>query len=124
MRHEGDVKLRKSEHMDDWYVIEKAEHEHTSHWDRVGPNAFSLSCSSRISDACVEGPLAHMAGIAKAVRYRGRYFERRCAVDATGREVLIWSPRNSTVIGSITHSAARGLAGQIEELLQAHEATS
>lgn len=68
--------LRKSEFLDDWYVIER----------RSGGD---------ISDACVEGTAAEMLAIAATITARGYFGARRCAVEFSDGAFLFWSPRNS-----------------------------
>jgi hypothetical protein len=45
------IVLRRAGMMDDWYTIEKAEHEGRHWWEETGPNSARLMCSERISDA-------------------------------------------------------------------------
>jgi len=69
--------LRKSEHLGDWYVIER----------RNGGD---------VSDACVEGTAAEMLAIAATIAARGYFGARRCAVEFSDGAFTFWSPRNST----------------------------
>lgn len=100
------IKLVKSDGMDDWYTIERVDHEHYETWHDVGINASRLYDSARIADACVEGNAFEMRGIAKAIIAKGSYHAKRCAVrylpddGTTGfSEFLFWSPRNSEMRG-------------------------
>ena len=109
------IKLVKSENMDDWYTIERAEHDGRVWLEKVSEGASRLMDSARISDACVKGSAAEMQAIARAIRKREGVSFKRCAVDvlATGR-VKFWSPRNSQEPGFTTLAEADELAAQIE----------
>jgi len=112
--------LRKSDFTDDWYVIERMEHDNRTWFEPLGDNAMQFCTSSRFSDADVEGTLEEMGEIAKAIRERGTYHARRCAVDARGDSVTFESPRNSTVEGVCTYDEALALA----ELIDRQEAAN
>ncbi len=118
------VVLRKSEWLDDWYIIERAQHEHRQHLEQVGSNAFALMCSSRISDADVEGCASEMLAIADAIEERGYSSSKRCAVDARTDRVQLWSPRNSQHPGVITYAEADELAADIRRVLETTQAKS
>ena len=108
------IKLVKSEWLDDWYLIEKAEHENKEWIEKTGDNCYSLRCSSRISDADVEGTSAEMLAIAGAIKKRGAVSFKRAAVNCMGDKVEFWSPRNSTTPGTVTLAEADELAKQIK----------
>ncbi len=110
--------IKKSDWLDDWYVIERAEHDGCEWFEVTGPNSSSFNLSSRFSDACVEGTLAEMESIAAAIRGRTHESFRRCAVDATSSPVAFWSPRNSQVNGEVKREEAEDLAGQIEDVVR------
>lgn len=110
---EGKVVLVKSEVMSDWWCIERAEHDGRE-WLEEADGYSTFMRSARISDADVEGTAEEMVEIARAIRQRGSYSAKRCAVDARGERVLFWSPRNSRVTASISREAAEDLATQIE----------
>ncbi len=55
---------------DDWYLIERAEHDGRVWLEPMGPGAMALCCSSRISDADVEGSREEMLAIAQAIEER------------------------------------------------------
>ena len=104
----------KSENIGDWYTIEKAEHEHRTWLEPMGHNAMALRCSSRISDADVEGTREEMLGIADAIEKRELSESGyRCAVDARTERVQFWSPRNSVRPGVVSLEEADELAAQI-----------
>lgn len=86
-----------SEGMDDWWCIERAEHDERVWLEDTGPGVRSLRTSARISDADVEGTSADMARLAMAITQRDQHASKRCAVavDAEAGTVQLWSPRNS-----------------------------
>lgn len=99
--------------MEGWFVIERAEHDGRSWMEKVDTNCFALRCSSRISDADVEGYASEMLAIAEAIEKRGRASFKRCAVDATKEPVTFCSPRNSQRDGECSLAEADDLAKQI-----------
>jgi hypothetical protein len=79
-REETAVELTivKSAHMDDWYLIERAEHDGREWVEKKRPGVSVLMCSSRFSDADVEGYGGEMLTIADAIESRGSTsFKRR-----------------------------------------------
>lgn len=62
------IVLKKSDFLDDWYVIERAHHEGRQWLERTGPNMMKLMDSARISDACLEGGGEQMLAIARAIK--------------------------------------------------------
>lgn len=113
-----DVKLacRKSDSLDDWYIIERAEHDGASWWE---PDEYGhhLMTSARIGDADIEGGAEHMRGIATAIREKTYESFRRCAARWTGAGVELWSPRNSSESTLVTHASALALADSIDAVL-------
>lgn len=105
--------IRKCENMGDWYVIEREEHDGREWLEQTGPNSAALRCSSRFSDADVEGTSFEMLAIADAITARSGAHFKRCAVRATGEDVEFWSPRNSQTHGWCTIAEARALAEEI-----------
>lgn len=105
--------MRKSDHLGDWYIIERAEHDGREWLERTGPASMALRCSSRFSDADVEGTAFEMLALARAIKQRRRERFKRCAVDATSEPVKFCSPRNSTVEGETTLAEADALADMI-----------
>jgi hypothetical protein len=97
---------------DDWWVIERAEHEGRKWWERVGAGA-SLRCSSRFSDADVEGTSAEMLAIAEAIETRSGASFKRCAVATVKDAASFWSPRNSQEPGGVSLDEADELAKEI-----------
>ena len=90
------IALQKSDCLDDWYTVERAEHEHRQWMERTGPNSMQLMDSGRISDACVEGTAEEMRALAKAIKARHWASFKRCAVRVEGESAYFCSPRNST----------------------------
>lgn len=113
--------LRKTVGMDDWYVIERAEHDGREWVEQIGPNSFSLCCSSRFSDADVEGHPEEMLAIAAGIQGRRYVSFKRCAVDARTEPVTFWSPRNSQKRGEVTYAEAADLARLIHSILAQEE---
>jgi hypothetical protein len=113
-----ELTIVKSEHMDDWYLIERAEHDGREWIEQIGPNASTLRCSSRFSDADVEGHGCEMLAIADAIDAKASEHFKRCAVDVNGDEVRFWSPRNSQEDGVVTYDEAKRLAEKIREVVK------
>lgn len=109
--------LVKSDVMDDWYLIERAEHDGRKWFEETGPNTSVLRCSSRFSDADVEGQACEMLEIAEAIERRSRVSFKRCAVDARTEPVRFRSPRNSREDGEVSYAEAADLAAQIRATL-------
>lgn len=109
--------IRRSGHLDDWYVVERAEHDGRSWLEPLGENSAGLRCSSRFSDADVEGTAAEMLALAEAIEARGEARFRRCAVDARSELVTFCSPRNSQLDGEVTLAEALALAAEIRATL-------
>ena len=107
------IVMKKSEWLDDWYLIVKAEHDGQEWFMRTASNSLRLMCSERISDACVEGDEHEMLGIAQAIKLRERRSFGRCAVAFLSDGVHFWSPRNSMEDGVVTVEEADELADQI-----------
>jgi hypothetical protein len=123
METAGKLTLRKSAWIDDWYVIERVEHDGRE-WiesrEEDGVTYGSLMKSSRISDACVEGTAVEMLGIAEAIEARGSYSAKRCMVRVVdGDKAMFMSPRNSRVPGFVPLAVADALAAQIRKVLGA-----
>lgn len=89
------IKLQKSDWLDDWYLIERAEHEGRQWFEPDGPDCLRFMCSERISDADVEGTADEMRAIAEAIKARGSVSFKRCAVRVHGDVAYFCSPRNS-----------------------------
>jgi hypothetical protein len=107
---------------DEWYVIERAEHD-GRRWDEPLPDGHGtrlLKSSRVVSDLAsdVKGTTREMRAIAINIRARRTMSFARCAVDARREPVTFWSPRNSNgAVGECTRAEANALAKQIEEML-------
>ena len=78
--------LRKSEWLDDWYVVEWAEHDGRE-WMEPTTWGASFQRSARVSDAEVEGTRAEMLALAEALEAGKNESFRRCAVWRRGSSV-------------------------------------
>lgn len=108
--------LRKSEWLDDWYVIEKADHNGKV-WLEPLEHGFAFQHAARFSDADVEGSREEMLDIAQAILDRGQASHKRCAVRVNGDDVFFRSPRNSQREGHVTYNIAERLAHDIRSIL-------
>lgn len=104
--------------VDDWYVIERRDHDGRSWVERTSYGA-AFRTSARFSDADVEGNAEHMLGIATAIETRTEFRAKRCAVAFDGDRVFFWSPRNSEVRGEVSLADADALAAQIRPMIAA-----
>lgn len=111
--------LKKCDTLENWYIIEKAEHSGASQLIMDGPSSGFLWCASRICDADIEGHRGEMLAIAEAIEQRKSVGFKRCAVDARDEdgEVRFWSPRNSRMHGVVFIDDAMELAAQIRHEL-------
>ena len=110
--------LRKSDWLDDWYVIEWAEHEHTMGVVPVGGRGFAFTHSGRVGDADVEGTAAEMLALAAAIESGGWAGGSRCrAVTRPDGKVHLCSPRNSIDGIVVTRESAASLAAEIRRVL-------
>ena len=103
--------------IDDWWVIERAEHDNTRWIERINHDTYGCDYhmySGRFSDyADVEGPTSEMLEIARAIKDRGSESFKRCAVQVLGDKVFFESPRNSERPGECTLAEADDLANEI-----------
>lgn len=113
------LKILKSDQLDDWYLIERAEHDGRE-WMEPTEHGARFYCSSRFSDADIEGTAGEMLGIAHAIEGRSHFTAKRCAVAVRcASRVEFWSPRNSTECGTTSRKMADLLAKEIRGLLNA-----
>lgn len=110
----GALKFERSGGMDDWWLIVRAEHEGVSEWVPTTYGAAWFD-SARVSDACVEGSLFEMLGLADAIEKRASCHHRRCAVEVADGHADFWSPRNSMERARVPLDVADALAKQIRE---------
>ena len=112
------LKLVKSDILDDWYTIERAEHDGKEWWEKTGPDSSSFRMSCRIGDACVEGTRTEMLAIAKAILSGEFKSFRRCAVCPVADGYEFYSPRNTADPGpTIPYESAKDLAIEILDTL-------
>lgn len=112
--------MRKCEHLPDWYIVERAEHDGRTWEEQTGPSSSAIMCSARFStNADVEGPSYEMQAIADAIEKRGEASFRRCEVIVEGEHVLFCSPRNSREPGRVTLAEADALAVEIRSYFAA-----
>lgn len=118
--------IRKSDVLDDHYLIERAEHDGREWNDRrtFAWVTCSVFCASRRLcgiggfSADIEGSAQEMLDIAQAIRSRGAERFKSCSVDARNEPVLFGSPRNDNgEHGETTLAEADDLADQIEAML-------
>jgi hypothetical protein len=114
------LKLRKCD--DDWYVIERNDHDNRTWIENITAiddgddyNSSRLMKSSRLSpESDIEGSLSEMLALASAILdFRSIKF-RRCAVEAQGNIFAFWSPKNSEYKTFVTFYDAKDLANQID----------
>ncbi len=106
------IVLQKSDWLEDWYTIERAQHEGRQWLQPTGPDGFQFMDSGRISDACVEGTAEEMTELAKAIKARGSASFKRCAVRVEGGTAYFCSPRNSTRAAAVPLADADEFADQ------------
>ena len=111
------IKLEKSDWLEDWYTIEKAEHNHAAWLQPIAGNGLTFMHSGRISDACVEGTAQEMLAIAQAIKDRGAVDFRRCAVRVKNGTAYFCSPRNSLEDAEIPLADADEFAEQVFSML-------
>ena len=112
--------MRKSEWLDDWYVIEKDEEpgEHRE-WDEPTKYGSRFVSSARLSDADCEGTSVEMLDIADAIERREERYHKRCAVTFDGKGFAYFtSPRNTNEAPTpVPLADADGLAALIRQTL-------
>lgn len=103
-----------SEHIEDWWVIELANHAHTTEMRSLDTNTFYIWDSGRVSDENIEGTGNEMLTIALAILLKDDAQFRRCAIHThSDGSVFLWSPRNSQVVTQVTAQVAYDLAKTI-----------
>ena len=110
--------------MDDWYVIQKANHDGRNWFAPIKGGGQHFMCSSRIGNADIEGDKKEMLVLARAILDGEKCAFRRCSVSKpkNGR-VHLNSPRNSIGYASVPVEQAHALARQIFFLLEHTNAT-
>ena len=90
------IALSKSEYMDDWYAIVKAQPIVREWMERTTPNCYRFMASERLSpEACIEGTAEQMLALARAIQLREAVSFKRCAVHFEADGVHFSSPKNS-----------------------------
>lgn len=109
-----DAKLavRRSDALEDWWVIERAEHDGRA-WEEVHGCVHYMHYSSDINSASVEGTADEMLAIADAIERHDDYETKRCACHWSEDGVDLWSPHNSHIATLVTHARALELAAEI-----------
>jgi hypothetical protein len=98
---------------DQWFQIEKADHDNVEKLVQVGPGSWSFYRSARISDSSVEGNIHEMKELANAILSNCEAVHYRCAVSTHCDGFVFWSPRNSSYVGWVTADVAIALAKKI-----------
>lgn len=108
------IKLKKSECLDNWFMIVRAEHDGREWWERVESGCERFMTSERLSpEACIEGTAEHMIGIATAIKERSMESFKRCEVRIEGDAAYFRSPKNSDGDVVVPLESADDLAAQI-----------
>ena len=106
--------LRKSDCLDDWYVIERRDHDGREWMEHTECGETWMRSARLIPHSCIEGTAEHMLAIADAIQRRSEHEEKRCAVQADCGDAAFWSPRNSNGdVCIVTLADADELAAQI-----------
>lgn len=112
------IVLRKSEHIDDWYTIVRAEHDGLEWIEHTGPNSMRFMCSERLSpEACIEGNADEMLAMANAIRSRKAVLFKRCAVHFERDGAHFSSPKNSERDAVVPVEDADEFASQVQDEL-------
>lgn len=88
--------LVQSDYGNDWYTIQRADHEGRAWLEEVHKGCLALMCSERLSpESCIEGDAFDMIELARCILKKEDCESTRCAVMFEGEFVYFWSPRNS-----------------------------
>jgi len=98
---------------DQWFQIEKANHDNVEKLVQMSDNAWIFYRSARISDSSVEGNIHEMKELANAILSNCEAVHYRCAVSPHCDGFVFWSPRNSSDVGWVTADVAIALARAI-----------
>lgn len=108
---------------DDYWTIERAEHDGRSWMQSLGPHSQAFCLSARLGEpsadtnehnnADIEGDSREMLAIAKAIEDGGRASFKRCEAVVTEEGVELMSPRNMVAPVVISHANAKALAEDI-----------
>lgn len=108
--------LVKSENLEDWFLIERAEHDGRE-WLEPTDYGYSLRASSRLGGADIEGTAEEMLALAAAIEDGKSESFKRCAARRSAYGYLMSSPRNSIEPTLITFYEAKELAADIRAKL-------
>lgn len=104
--------VKKSEWLDDWYVIERAEHDGRQWFDPC-EGGMIFRTSSRLTGADIEGTAAEMLAIATAIETGESFCAKRCQSARMDTGYAMMSPRNDERATIITFEEATELAADI-----------
>jgi len=110
------IVLNKTDELEDWYTIVRAEHGGIDWIEEVSPDHSRYMCSERLSpEACIEGYADHMLAVAHAIKDKTGASFKRVAVCYSPEEngFYFWSPKNSKVRVLIPTEDADNLANEI-----------
>lgn len=117
-----EIVLKKSENLDDWYLIVRAHHDGRAWFEQIGPNSMALRLSERLSpEACIEGDACEMLVLARAIKIRHAAEFERCAVRFEADGAHFWSPKNSEHDAVIPLEFADKFADHVLETLDAKD---
>lgn len=106
------ILVDETETMDDWYAIERLEHDGRT-WMEPFPGGAAFMMSARPSDACIEGTSAEMLSIAYAINNLETVIYKRCCAVIKETGYHLYSPRNSQTPAILTLEEAKELAADI-----------
>lgn len=122
--HNVELTCRKSDGMDDWYVIERKNHDGRVWMEQVSDIGFSLRSSARLGNADIEGSAFEMQAIAQAIKAKDQANFRRCAVYVRDDGMVeMFSPRNSDGPSIVPYARAEALAEEILAALPLEQKT-
>lgn len=107
------ITIRKSEHLPDWYLIVRAEHDNKTWVETIGDTRYFMKSERLSPEACIEGTSEEMIDIANAIKSRNSESAKRVAVSFEDDGVHLYSPKNSQHHGIVTIEEADDLADQI-----------
>lgn len=107
---DAELTVTKSESLDDWWLIERKDHDGRVRFEPTDYGA-TLRASSRITNADIEGTAAEMLAIADAIESGASAGFRRCSAGRRSDGAYeLQSPRNSTYAAVIPLESAQRLA--------------
>mgnify|MGYP000908259882 FL=1 len=119
------IALSKSEYMDDWYAIVKAQPIVREWMERTTPNCYRFMASERLSpEACIEGTAEQMLALARAIQLREAVSFKRCAVHFEADGVHFSSPKNSERDAVVSVEDAEEFAAHVLAKLRGAEPLS